>query len=193
MSKEIELLDALLNDEPVEDFTPRSRMEAYLKNCCLACGCDGLPEPITETDRLLFALSEKMASGGGGAADEDVKIAYGTFTLAETIDVTYPNMLRIEHGLGVVPTFVMVVRNDNSQDGTSYLSACSIFKPSYLNGARAFTVMNDEYNRVTGNRVQITTNLPDENGMYVGCLGSKTACKLAACNYVWLAVGGVEL
>lgn len=74
MSKTTELLTAMLNDEPIEDFTPRSRIEAYLKNCCLACGCDGLPEPITETDKLLFALTEKVAGAGGGAGELDALI-----------------------------------------------------------------------------------------------------------------------
>lgn len=66
MSKTVELLTALVNGEGIEDFTPHSRMEAYLKNCCLACGCDGLPAPITEADALLYALADKIASGGGG-------------------------------------------------------------------------------------------------------------------------------
>ena len=79
MSKETELLAALLNGERIEDFKPRSRMEAYLKNCCLACGCDGLPEPITETDALLYALAEKVAgggsSGGGGGGVQVARIS----------------------------------------------------------------------------------------------------------------------
>ena len=62
MSKATTLLSALLNGEPIEDFEPRSRVEAYLKNCCLACGCDGLPEPLTEMDALLYALAEKLAA-----------------------------------------------------------------------------------------------------------------------------------
>lgn len=64
-SKVEQALTALLNGEPLEDFTPVSRTEAYLKNCCLACGCDGLPEPITATDVLLYQLAEKMAQAGG--------------------------------------------------------------------------------------------------------------------------------
>ncbi len=66
MSKQTELLTALLNGEPIEDFKPKSRMEAYLKNCCLACGCDGLPEPISESDVLMYQLAEKIANSGGG-------------------------------------------------------------------------------------------------------------------------------
>lgn len=52
----------------VENLTPRSRMEAYLKNCCLACGCDGLPAPITTTDKLLYHLAQTVANAGGGAS-----------------------------------------------------------------------------------------------------------------------------
>lgn len=64
-SKEAQLLAALVNGESVDDFVPTSRMEAYLKNCCLACGCDGLPAPISTTDALLYRLAEQLASGGG--------------------------------------------------------------------------------------------------------------------------------
>ena len=59
-SREEELLIALLNGETV-DFEPRSRVEAYLKNCCEGCGCDGLPAPITRVDALLYALVEKLS------------------------------------------------------------------------------------------------------------------------------------
>ena len=86
MSKTTELLTAMLNDEPIEDFTPRSRIEAYLKNCCLACGCDGLPEPITETDKLLFALAEKVAGGGGGEIVPLTVTENGTYTPPEGVD-----------------------------------------------------------------------------------------------------------
>ena len=54
MSDVTKLLQALLNGEDIGNFEPKSRMEAYLKNCCLASGVVGLPEPITETDALLY-------------------------------------------------------------------------------------------------------------------------------------------
>ncbi len=57
------LLVALINGETV-DFEPNTRVEAYLKNCCEGCGCDGLPPPVTRTDALLYALAEKLAGGG---------------------------------------------------------------------------------------------------------------------------------
>lgn len=74
MSKVTELLSALLNDEQIEDFTPTSRMESYLKNCCLASGSEGLPNPISRADALLYSLAEKIAgggSGGGGSASTE--------------------------------------------------------------------------------------------------------------------------
>lgn len=66
MSNATTLLSALVNGESIEGFEPRSRMEAYLKNCCLACGCDGLPEPLSEADQLLYLLAEKLAGSGSG-------------------------------------------------------------------------------------------------------------------------------
>lgn len=65
-----QLLTALLNGETL-DIVPRTRVEAYLKNCCEGCGCDGLPEPLTRADALLYALAEKLAGGGGGGSSDD--------------------------------------------------------------------------------------------------------------------------
>lgn len=67
MSDVTRLLQSLLNGEDIGNFEPKSRMEAYLKNCCLASGVDGLPDPITETDALLYQLAEKLGTGGSGA------------------------------------------------------------------------------------------------------------------------------
>ena len=76
MSDVTRLLQALLNGEDIGNFEPRSRMEAYLKNCCLASGVGGLPEPITETDALLYQLAEKLGTGGGGAKEPYVEETY---------------------------------------------------------------------------------------------------------------------
>lgn len=78
MTKVEELLNALINGETL-DIEPRTRVEAYLKNCCEGCGCDGLPTPITPTDALLYALAEKLAGGGSGGGDLDALID-GTLT-----------------------------------------------------------------------------------------------------------------
>ncbi len=49
-----------------------SRIDEYLINCCEGCGCDGLPKPISTTDKLLYHLAEKLANiGGGGGAQSD--------------------------------------------------------------------------------------------------------------------------
>lgn len=106
MSKTTELLTALVNDEQIEDFEPRSRMEAYLKNCCLACGCDGLPEPISETDKLLFALAEKVAGGGSGGGTSNPVIhalevtENGTYEAPNGVDGYSPVTVNVAAGGG---------------------------------------------------------------------------------------------
>lgn len=65
MSRIEKILAALLRGETV-DFEPESRAEQYLKNCIEACGCTGLPTPVTRLDALLYALADKMAGGTGG-------------------------------------------------------------------------------------------------------------------------------
>lgn len=54
-----DLLSALLNGETI-DFEPKTNNQAYLKACCEACGCSGLPEPKTVNGALLFQLAEKI-------------------------------------------------------------------------------------------------------------------------------------
>lgn len=52
-------LNALLNDTTAEvDLI--SRVDKYLSACCEACGCEGLPEPISRIDHLLYELAEKL-------------------------------------------------------------------------------------------------------------------------------------
>lgn len=74
MSRTEELLTALLNGDTA-NIEPRSRAEKYLLNCVKACGCDGLPTPQSRLDALLYALADKMASGGsgGGGGGSDSK------------------------------------------------------------------------------------------------------------------------
>lgn len=71
-SKTDKQLEALLNDTTVEvDLI--SRVDKYLHACCEACGCEGLPEPITRIDHLLYELVEKISHGSGGAGFVDTK------------------------------------------------------------------------------------------------------------------------
>lgn len=72
-----EMLQALLNGDTV-NFEPRSRMEQYLKNCCDQCGCNGLPEPRTRAEMLLYQLAEKLAGGGGSGGGQNVPVYDGT-------------------------------------------------------------------------------------------------------------------
>lgn len=48
-----------------------SRIDEYLINCCERCGCEGLPEPISTTDKLLHHLAETLENGGSGGAQSD--------------------------------------------------------------------------------------------------------------------------
>ena len=90
MSKTTELLTALVNGDKIADFVPKSRMEAYLKNCCLSCGCDGLPEPINETDALLYALAEKVAGGGSGGGSGGGMVGGVVTVEADTNILNFP-------------------------------------------------------------------------------------------------------
>lgn len=73
MASKTELfLNALLEDETVEvDLI--SKVDYYLHACCEGCGCEGLPEPTSRVDELLYQLAEKLSHGGGGAGFVDTK------------------------------------------------------------------------------------------------------------------------
>lgn len=66
MSDLVEILTAMLNDEHAEDVYVDTRIDKYLEACCKKTGCEGLPDPVTDADRLLYELAEKIAEGGGG-------------------------------------------------------------------------------------------------------------------------------
>jgi hypothetical protein len=114
MSRYEELLNALVNGEPT-DIVPRSRLEAYLKNCCDACGCDGLPTPRSRAEVLLYQLAEKLAGGGGsgGGGSAELNIAYGDTPPEDTsklwVKCSEPN--------GVIVSTKM---NTETQEGSGY-------------------------------------------------------------------------
>ena len=58
-----QLLNSILNGTTV-DFQPQSRMEQYLKACCNKTGTEGLPNPMSRADALLYRLAENIAQSG---------------------------------------------------------------------------------------------------------------------------------
>ena len=124
-SREEQLLEALANGTEIDDFVPVSRIEAYLKNCCLACGCDGLPAPITATDALLYKLAEQLADGGSGGGGNAAKLIFETaFTVDESlIDASKTTVATIQTGLtqevfepGRLYYAVIICTNDTDTD-----------------------------------------------------------------------------
>ena len=84
------LLKALLNGESVEDFTPSSRVEAYLKSCILQTGDLDLPDPQSRLDALLYSLAIKMPEMGGEVLPTQTKtIAPGTNEQTVSPDAGY--------------------------------------------------------------------------------------------------------
>lgn len=62
-SRNEEILQAILNDELLSNFTPESRVEAYLKACLNKTGTADLPTPESRIDHLLYELVEVMSNG----------------------------------------------------------------------------------------------------------------------------------
>lgn len=56
------LINAFINGEDVSNFECRSRIESYLKNCCMCESCNDL-EPKTRTEFLLHKLANDLANG----------------------------------------------------------------------------------------------------------------------------------
>lgn len=73
MSNIEDFLTAILNDEHLTAVDIISRMDKYLKACCTGEGCEGLPQPQTRADVLLYELADKLSHGGGGAGYVDTK------------------------------------------------------------------------------------------------------------------------
>lgn len=135
----------------------------------------------------MAALIESIEAGGG----RDVKIAYGTFTPTEQLDVTHPNYYTIEHGLGVVPTIVVVAQSNNYP--TMDLISLITVKPySTSTNIRAFSYYGDT-NRFNKVFCSESDSKHDNNVIRIGCLGAVTTCKLSTNGYIWVAVGGFDI
>lgn len=65
-TREEYLIRQLVEQGDVNEFEARTRVEAFLKNACLKCGCEGLPAPRTRVEALLYKLNEELTKGGGG-------------------------------------------------------------------------------------------------------------------------------
>ena len=156
MSREEELLQAILDGNTV-DFTPRSRVEQFLKNCVEGCGCDGLPTPRCRSEVLLYALAEKMAGGNGSSGGSSNKLVVG-FNSESVVDSTGNVVLQIGDTLTFKSKFdtlpLLFVPNEPSTDadvclfwarrypsseqdtiGLSRLSGMSILTYQYQDGS----------------------------------------------------------
>ena len=135
----------------------------------------------------MAALIESIEAGGGS----DVKIAYGTFRPTEQLNVTHPNYYTIEHGLGVVPTIVVVAQSTNFP--TTDLISLITVKPFKINtNIRAFSYYGDNkslYTMFCSN----SDSKHDNNVIRIGALGTGLTCKLSTNGYIWLAVGGFDI
>ena len=135
----------------------------------------------------MASLIESIEAGG----ERDVKIAYGTFKPTEQLDVTHPNYYTIEHGLGVVPTIVVVAQNHNYP--TLNLVSLITVKPFSANtNIRAFSYYGDTnsfYKAFCSN----PDSKHDNNVIRIGCLGMGNTCKLSTNGYIWVAIGGFDI
>ena len=75
-SKSEELFKALLNGKTIDDFTPRSRLEEYLKAALSKSGTNNLPIPRSRLDVLLYELINYIRNN---SADEFLKTRNGNY------------------------------------------------------------------------------------------------------------------
>ena len=75
MSNTEKLLTALINGEDVSNFKCRSRIEQYLKKCCMKETCEDMT-PQSRVEYLLGELSKVVCEGGsgGGSSSGSAKI-----------------------------------------------------------------------------------------------------------------------
>ena len=88
MDSKIEwLIESLLNGESIGDFTPKSRLEEYLKAILLKSGTENLPIPRSRLDALLYQLAQ---SGEIGTLPMQIKTVTPTLETQEvTADAGY--------------------------------------------------------------------------------------------------------
>lgn len=64
------LIDDLLDGESIENFTPKSKLEAYVKAALLKSGTDGLDIPVNRLDALLYWNADKAPDNYASAVEE---------------------------------------------------------------------------------------------------------------------------
>lgn len=87
LSRNEELIQALLDGQTLSDFVPRSRMEAYLKACINKTGVDNLPTPISRLDILLLELTSVLAQGSTPVKSSIAKIVDKSTTTIVAADL----------------------------------------------------------------------------------------------------------
>lgn len=66
------LIDDLLDGESIENFTPKSKLEAYVKAALLKSGTDGLDIPVNRLDALLYWNADKAPDNYASAVEEGI-------------------------------------------------------------------------------------------------------------------------
>lgn len=87
MSRNEQLLEAIINGEKLEDFKPLSRTEQILLNCVNKKGLERLPAPLSRSEALLQGLANMIKNGLGGSGNGSggevtnnvsLNVSYGT-------------------------------------------------------------------------------------------------------------------
>lgn len=116
-----------------------NRIDEYLMNCCEMCGCDGLPTPISNTDKLLYHLAEQLAkigngTGGGTGGNDELKLLTA-MTIAED-GVTQLLWTKTDAGEDFVWNELYVLIKAVQRSGS--VSSIKIGKPHYNNIGELF-------------------------------------------------------
>lgn len=86
MSNTEKFLTALIKGEDVSNFKCRSRIEQYLKKCCMKETCEDMT-PQSRVEYLLGELSKVVCEGGGSSGGEIAKIVSPESLQGTTIPV----------------------------------------------------------------------------------------------------------
>ena len=133
-------------------------------------------------------MATLFGSGGGSSGSGGVKMATGTLSVAEEIDVTHPNYYQVKHGLGELPKLIVFQDANRSPIGGTSTPLAAMVMREYQ-PETSYIYIGVGYNKSDNSYIgEGLEGFPTDDVFFVGRLNKGTTTTLLSGHtYVWYA------